>query len=120
MNDLKALGELIYDARKRRGLSAKRLSKITGISDAHIRRIEKGLVKKISPNFLRELSRTLGLPYEQLMVYAGYVDDVDKIIMDDRLQQTFMMSDKDIEQVNAFIAFLKGKEDGEQIQKAQR
>lgn len=67
------VGDLIRLTRRKRNLSQRRLSLLTGISNTEIKRIEDGTRKNPSPRVLKLLSEALGLSYDDLMKAAGYL-----------------------------------------------
>ena len=67
-----SLGEQLYSVRKLRGLSLQAVAGPSEISAAYLQKLERGDVKEPSPKVLYRLATTLNLPYERLMVLAGY------------------------------------------------
>ncbi|PKM83687.1 MAG: hypothetical protein CVU88_01720 [Firmicutes bacterium HGW-Firmicutes-13] len=72
---MKNLGEFITRIRYRRGLSQRKLATRAGISNSTVHRIEKGIIKNVKPQVLRKLSDALSLPYQELLYYAGYLNE---------------------------------------------
>lgn len=68
-----ALGDYIRRTRQARGLSQRRLSLLSGISNSEISRIEAGTRQRVSPETLQRLSPPLGVSYSELMCEAGYI-----------------------------------------------
>lgn len=68
-------GEYLKDLRTANKLSQKDLSKKSGISSAEICRLETGERKKPSPITLKAIYTYLGVPYEELMQKAGYIEE---------------------------------------------
>lgn len=73
--DAKAFGEYIKKLRESRRLSINQLALNSGVSAAHISRIERGLRDVPHPDFIKKLARGLNVSYEELMGVAGYIDD---------------------------------------------
>lgn len=71
------LGDLVKDARLKKGLSIRQVERLTGISNAYLGQIERGEVKEPSPNKLLKLSEHLNVSYQSLMEAAGYVMPTD-------------------------------------------
>lgn len=69
------VGEYIKNLRTKQSISQRELSKISGISNAEISRIETGERQKPSPDVLRKLAPYLEVPYESLMDKAGYINE---------------------------------------------
>ena len=66
------IGEFIKKLREERKLSINQLALYSGVSAAHISRIERGL-RDPSPEILKNFSG-FKVPYEDLMKIAGYLD----------------------------------------------
>jgi transcriptional regulator with XRE-family HTH domain len=69
------LGALLADLRKAKGLSLRQVEEATNkeVSNAYVSQLEKGKIKKPSPNVLHCLAEVYALPYEALMEKAGYL-----------------------------------------------
>jgi transcriptional regulator with XRE-family HTH domain len=67
-----SLGHALRQARDVRGFSTMEAARSAGISSAYLSKLESDAVKKPSPDILHRLGQTLGLPYADLMVLAGY------------------------------------------------
>ena len=85
MND-NSMGSIIRGRRRRKGWTLAQLSKLSGVSTAHIGRIEKGQ-RSPSGYVLRKLAGPLGFSEVELLKLAGFLsqDDSDKRI--ERLRQ---------------------------------
>jgi len=70
-----ALGDLLADLRKAKLLSLRQVEQATGrsVSNAYLSQLEKGKIRKPSPNVLRNLAAVYAVPYETLMEKAGYL-----------------------------------------------
>ena len=64
-----------------------------------------------SPQVLRSIASALGVPYEDLMAAAGYIDEPvaesDEGTVAAGIKDTEDLSQEEINQVNQYIAFLK-------------
>lgn len=69
-------GEYIKSLRTANGLSQRELAEKAGISNAEISRIETGERKKPSPLTLKAMYEYLGVPYEELLQKAGYIEEI--------------------------------------------
>ena len=69
---MKALGELLADARKRRNLTLRAVQDAVGISNAYLSQLETGKVRSPSPMILHKLSELYGISYATVMQEAGY------------------------------------------------
>ncbi|MCL6445197.1 MAG: helix-turn-helix domain-containing protein [Alicyclobacillus sp.] len=79
MANAKEFGDYIKKLRESRGLSINQLALSSGVSAAHISRIERGLRDVPHPDFIKKLARGLKVPYEQLMKAAGYIDELGRV-----------------------------------------
>lgn len=70
-----SFGTYLKQLRKEKPISQRELADKAGISNAEISRIETGDRLKPSPNVLRAIAPILGVPYEELMVKAGYLNN---------------------------------------------
>ena len=66
------IGKVIREQRKRIPLSLKRLSKMSGVSLAHLSRIEKGQ-RSPSPHTLQLIAQPLGFDVNELLIIAGFL-----------------------------------------------
>ena len=66
---------MLADLRTAKGLSLREVEEATGkaISNAYLSQLEKGRIKKPSPNVLHSLAEVYAVPYEALMEKAGYL-----------------------------------------------
>jgi transcriptional regulator with XRE-family HTH domain len=67
------LGETIRKRREGRTLSTIQAAERAEISTAYLSKLERGAVKQPSPHILHRLSEVLEIPYEELMILAGYL-----------------------------------------------
>ena len=69
------LGGLLADLRVAKGLSLRQVEEATdkAVSNAYLSQLEKGKIRKPSPNLLHSLAEVYGVPYEALMEKAGYL-----------------------------------------------
>jgi transcriptional regulator with XRE-family HTH domain len=66
------IGKIIREQRKSIPLSLKRLSRMSGVSLAHLSRIEKG-ERSPSPHTLQLIAQPLGFDVNELLIIAGYL-----------------------------------------------
>ena len=96
-----------------KGLSIRRLAELADISHTEVKRIEDGLRKQTSPQVLRSIASALGVPYEELMAAAGYIDEPAAESSGGTvaagIKDTEDLSQDEIDQVNQYIAFLKSQ-----------
>lgn len=67
------LGLRLQQVRELRGRSLRGVAEKVEISASYLQKIERGQVKKPSPNVLHKLAGELKIPYSELMKLAGYV-----------------------------------------------
>jgi transcriptional regulator with XRE-family HTH domain len=69
------LGRLLADLRVAKGLSLRQVEEATerAVSNAYLSQLERGKIRKPSPNLLHSLAAVYGVPYEALMEKAGYL-----------------------------------------------
>lgn len=69
------LGRLLADLRVAKGLSLRQVEEATekAVSNAYLSQLERGKIRKPSPNLLHSLAAVYGVPYESLMEKAGYL-----------------------------------------------
>jgi len=69
------LGAVLADLRTAKGFTLRQVEEATGnaISNAYLSQLEKGRVKKPSPNVLHSIAAVYAVPYESLMEKAGYL-----------------------------------------------
>ncbi|MEW9675273.1 helix-turn-helix transcriptional regulator [Lentibacillus sp. L22] len=66
------LGKFIKQERKQKGFTLKALAGEIGYSDAYISMVENGKKKSPSYDFFIKIAEVLEVPYEELMIKAGY------------------------------------------------
>ena len=67
----KTIGEVIAEAREKKGLSQRQLAKIANINNSELSKIESGIRKEPSPRILRKISNVLDVNYSDLMYMIG-------------------------------------------------
>lgn len=65
------LSNLLAKRRQDLGLSLREVEHATGISNAHISQIEKGVIERPAPNLLYELASVYHLEFKKLLRLAG-------------------------------------------------
>lgn len=80
----KTLSEIIKNARIKKGISQRELSRQTGIDNNTIAKIESGSRKKPNALSLKKLAFVLNLELSELLVLSGYTkNDIDLILEKD-------------------------------------
>lgn len=72
MNSKQNIGKVIREQRGRVPFSLNQLSKISGVSVAHLSRIEKGQ-RAPSPGILQKIAKPLEFDLGELLIMAGYL-----------------------------------------------
>ena len=67
----KRIGELIAEAREKKGLSQRQLAKIAKISNAELSKIESGEREIPNPKTLRKISNIIDVNYNDMMYMIG-------------------------------------------------
>jgi transcriptional regulator with XRE-family HTH domain len=78
-----SLGQFLKSLREQRSLGVRELERRSGVPASYITNIESGKRDNPSPDILKKLAGPLGVPYEKLMIEAGYLEekwDLDKCI----------------------------------------
>lgn len=68
----KSLGDVLKEARVKRGLSLRKVEEITGIHNAHLSQIENGTIQQPEMVMLFDLASLYGIDYRRLLRLAGY------------------------------------------------
>jgi transcriptional regulator with XRE-family HTH domain len=107
------LGALLAELRRAKGLSLRQVEEATGnaVSNAYLSQLEKGKIKKPSPNVLHSLAEVYVVPYEALMEKAGYLMPAkDKASGPRRRLAVFAIDDltaEEEEELLKYLAFLR-------------
>src|SRR6266581_3227810 len=67
------LGEELRALREVKGKSLRQVEEETGVSNAYLSQLERGVAENPSPHLLHKLAAYYEAPYEALMIAAGYV-----------------------------------------------
>jgi HTH-type transcriptional regulator, competence development regulator len=67
------LGEILKRARLHKELSLRSVERRTGIPNAHLSQIERGVIRKPDPAIIFELASVYGLDFALLAEWAGYL-----------------------------------------------
>lgn len=77
------IGWYVKEKRIKKGISARELSRRSGISQPYLSQLENGKNKNPSVDVLNKLAKGLGITNSTLMMIAGYIDDGDMKTLDD-------------------------------------
>jgi transcriptional regulator with XRE-family HTH domain len=100
------IGQLIKSKRKEAKLSLKRLSKISGVSDSEILKIENGTRKYPNWNTLCDIAHPLDIHPLEILLAAGYITEND-IHPNSQIHGLENLDKADIENVQLFVDFLQ-------------
>lgn len=71
------LGRFIAHKRREKGFSQDDMGELLGYTRYNICLLERGKIKDPKPDVLRQIARILEIPYIQLLVEAGYLQNGD-------------------------------------------
>ena len=71
MDQEKTLGELISEAREKKGLSQRQLAKLANVNNSELSKIEAGIRLEPNPKILRRISNYIDVNYSDLMYKIG-------------------------------------------------
>lgn len=77
--DKKEIGRYLAQLRKSRRLSARQLAKQSGVSQAYISQIERGVYNNPQPDILEKLAKALDVSQMELLIQAGIVKEKDQL-----------------------------------------
>jgi transcriptional regulator with XRE-family HTH domain len=109
------LGGLLADLRTAKGFSLRQVEEATdkAVSNAYLSQLEKGKIRKPSPNVLHSLAAVYAVPYEALMEKAGYLLPSEGSQPSRRRRLTaFAIDDltaEEEEQLLKYLAFLRSR-----------
>ncbi len=108
------LGALLADLRRAKGFSLRAVEQATGrvVSNPYLSQLEKGKIRKPSPNVLQALSGVYGVPYETLMERAGYLLATENGSGRRRRLAVFAIDDltaEEEEELLKYLAFLRSR-----------
>lgn len=104
------LGEFIKEKRQSAGLSFKKLSIASDVSDSEIKRIENGTRKNPSWNTLCKIARALDFHPFEILLNAGYISPED-IHPVSQLKGLDDLNESELNIVQIFIDFIKTQRD---------
>jgi transcriptional regulator with XRE-family HTH domain len=73
MDPTLGLGATLAAARRRRGWTLREAARRTGVHNAHLSQIEKGVILRPSPSVLFQIGEVYGVRFDDLLKLAGYV-----------------------------------------------
>ncbi len=112
------LGEELASLRQVKGrtLSLREVERQTGISNEYLSQLERGVATKPAPDVLQKLAKFYGVPYESLLIAAGYLkektsDKSPRVFPRDveAIAKSAQFSGEEWEEVRSFMTFLASK-----------
>jgi transcriptional regulator with XRE-family HTH domain len=112
------LGEELSRLRqvKDRSLSLREVERQTGISNEYLSQLERGIATKPAPDLLQKLAKFYEVPYESLLIAAGYLkerstDQEGRVIPRDieTVARSAQFSGAEWKEVREFMTFVAGK-----------
>ncbi len=114
------LAKRLSQLRKLKGVSLRQVETATGISNAYLSQLERGVATQPAPEKLRRLAEFFGIPYETLLEAAGYLEQaparvhrygaaVEKTTPFQDAVQSANLTEKEQEMVIDYIAFLQSR-----------
>ena len=113
---MNTLASFIKLKREERSMSVRGLAEKAGISHTEIKRIEDGVRKQPSPKIIKALAEALTVPYNDIMVAAGYLNeteggDIPTLFVASQINtpalDTAELSQSELEDVKRYIEFIK-------------
>lgn len=115
---MNTLASFVKSNREKCGMSVRKLAEKAEISHTEIKRIEDGIRKQPSPNILRAIATALNVPYNDIMVAAGYLneaenEDLPTMMTASQLKSSALditeLTESELEDVKRYIAFIKSQ-----------
>lgn len=88
-----SFGQYLKRLRRRKKLTLRQLSDLTGISDSYLSLIEKGKRGAPRPEYLKRLAEALGVSYDEMLAKAGYREPERKEVPLEEALQELLNSD---------------------------
>jgi len=86
VSNKKDIGKIIREQRKSIPLTLKQLSELSGVSVAHLGRIEQGL-RKPSPRTLQRVSKHLGFDLDEILTMAGFLSPKEPLFSEEQREK---------------------------------
>ena len=103
------LGQFLKEKREFSGLSLKKLSSVTGISDSELLKIENGTRKKPGWEHLCKIAKALNFHPFEVLLNAGYIseNDIHPPLLISGLET---LNEQQLNTVQLFVDFIKTQE----------
>lgn len=115
---MNTLASYMKSKREEQGISIRKLAERAEISHTEIKRIEDGTRKQPSPKILKAISEALNIPYNDIMVAAGYLneaesEDLPMMMTASQSKSSALdiaeLTESELEDVKRYIAFIKSQ-----------
>ena len=107
---MNTLSAFLKKKRTEKEMSMRKLAELANISHTEVKRIEDGTRKQPSPQVLRAIAGALGISLDEIMMIAGYVDDVPaEPIAVAKISEIDELTDDEVKEVKKYIDYLKSK-----------
>src|SRR5712691_10424966 len=103
------LGQVIRQARERRGISARQLAGELHMHHSYVTRLESGAFKQASPEKLQRIAAILELNYEDLFAIAGYPAPETLPSFIPYLRAKYHLSDQDLTRLGEYFTLLRAQ-----------
>jgi HTH-type transcriptional regulator, competence development regulator len=104
--NIRRLGQLLSDARRRRKLTLRAVEESVGISNAYLSQLETGKIGAPSPVVLHKLSELYELSYATIMQEAGYPIPAELRETDSAARLAARVGDTTREEEDALVEYL--------------
>lgn len=112
------LGEELARLRQTKGrsISLREVERQTGVSNEYLSQLERGVATKPTPDVLQRLASFYGVPYESLLISAGYLKEnsargknraVPREV--EAIAESAQFTSEEWDQVRQFMTFLTSK-----------
>ena len=109
------LPTLLRELRKAKSASLRDVEKATSISNAYLSQLERGEASKPSADKLYSLADYYGVPYQNLLAAAGYIEEGEKTNSSSSPLANALMAvnvtDKEKDMLMAYLNFIRSSQD---------
>ena len=115
---LDTLASYVKTKREESIMSVRKLAEKAEISHTEIKRIEDGTRKQPSPKILKTIAAALNVPYNDIMIAAGYLneaesEDLPTMMTASQSKSSALdiaeLTERELEDVKRYIAFIKSQ-----------
>ena len=103
------LAEVLKNLRETKGLTLRRVEKVTGISNAYLSQLENGKTQNPSANVLYKLAEAYGVEFNALLELAGIIGKKQKTKKESASSSSFALYANDLtpEEEKELLNYLK-------------